>query len=754
MKGIVSTYSNFDVFVLKHDYADSLVLLQEPDGWSEDGIKLTRHTEYHGIFISFTNKLTFRGEAIDYINLAYEIDGINANLRLTKYSLREKDGEIKYVEQYTGLADFKTKKIQNYGLEINFNSNELEDIIKSHQSDDFELERLTSIDDEYLEVLELQKVSLSGRTISGVSRSKIGNLSNLYTSNITNPNFDFLKNDLFQSFNIYKNQYSTVITSIVSKSHERFSSVDSNNNTDEASQMFFVDSTVINSEIINLDIKYDFEFYAGSTKGLNNYTDTVKFFFRILEWNITTNSYDEVLIEEIHSVDIVATFPVQINHFIFSGSKKYVLNSNQGIMLCMRTYGGEDWNNYGPGVFFKSSNLYINTTTFYENSNNLSCLFFHDAIDRLLYIMTGEKNKFYSKFFGRQSSGKYMQNGEAGLVALISGFWARAFDTNSDRYKSMQLSLKNAISSAQAVWNIGVGIETVNLKQRLRFEKLEYFYQQQIVIKLPNQLTNVVRTIDSNLFFSGTEIGFEYGGDYESEVGLDEPNTRTKTVTPIRKSDLKYSRISKIRGDDTGLELIRRKPQLLYPDEDTSQDEHNWWLDLKETYTGLEQLTWEDVLQEEPNGVISPNNYKGMRLTPLRMLFRHGFVLRAGLEPYYNKFIKYASSKANTLLSMFFIGETKAYKENDDILVNDLDRARFLPDIIEGEHYIDDELMDIINGTTRIFYEGEWENIPNIYFKFQFINEKEEVETGYLLDLDIKDTCKFKFQKANENLLR
>ena len=58
MSDIKNTYSNFDVFVLKSEYSSSLILLQEPDGWKEDSLQLTRHKEYHGIFTSFTNTLT------------------------------------------------------------------------------------------------------------------------------------------------------------------------------------------------------------------------------------------------------------------------------------------------------------------------------------------------------------------------------------------------------------------------------------------------------------------------------------------------------------------------------------------------------------------------------------------------------------------------------------------------------------------------------------------------------------------------
>lgn len=740
MSNIHSTNDNYVEFYLKSEFNYTLKLKQEPLGWNEDDIKLTRHKDYHGIVTEYTQDLTFFDEAVDYINNAYKIGGINTNLYLIKRRLDDSENEVKFIEEYLLLADFNTKKEEKGGLKIKFNSNELEEIIKSHETDTFEIERLLSIDNKNLDALELFKLQLSGRTITGVGESKL-NLN--FQTIIVN---DIIKRT-YQGSYIKKNIKVTPVTTLISNGNERHSSVDYILDSDYASKMFVVDSITV-GETLAIKMNYDCGFLIKGKVDFN-----IKAFIKKFEWD--GFHYNEILSDELKSVNVNGNN--QFNYINFNGSKEYQLNSNQGLMICyesnydlLEAFAGGM--NNGPYALFEKQNIKINFYAFYENSTSLSFTFLHDCVERLMYIMTGKKGLFKSNYFGRTELG-YPQDGEGSLIGLISGFWARAFDPASEKYKSLQISLKDVITSVQAVFNIGVTVENFNLEKRLRFEELNYFYRDTPIIKLPNQLSNVTRTIDKELFFSGAEFGFEQGGNYDNEVGLDEPNVRTETVTPIRKSKLKYRRVSKIRGDDTGLELTRRKPQLLFPEDDTAEDEHNWFLDLKRTLGGYTQKIWSDRLQELPTGINSPEDFKGMLFTPLRMLLRHGLILRSGLEPYIDKFIMYANSVSNRNLSMLFIGETKQYKENSNVLVNDLPRSKFEPEIIEGEHDIDDSLMKLIKGSTSVLINGQYEDVPNLYFPIEFINEKEEIERGYFLELERK-SGKFKFQKTNENLIK
>lgn len=759
MANIRSGNSNFVLFVLKSDNSASLEMLEEPLGWNDDELELTRHIKYHGIFTKFTKGLRFHSEAKDYIENAYVLGGLNTNLRLTKFIIKDvidKDGnsDVKFIQRYTALADYNTKVIKGNLLEIKFNSNDLAELIKSHESDTFEIERVDSIDDVNLDKLKLNSIAIKGRTLTSAGEQVI----NLLT-------FKLLPDGTKYQKVIINNDANACLTTVVTQGSLRHTAIVTNqfdesdpSEGDTAAAMFFVD---VVAEGATSDIDFNFEFKVHLRRVGNSPTVShIKCDLVLYEWNGT--GYDEISVE-----NIVDVFPIQDNWLTVerSGNRKFDnVKFNQGLAF--------KWHSVGDfrteARFFKHT-ITIDIIDFFEASPDLSFMFTHDIYERLIYILTGEKNKFYSKFFGRKglkdSNGNelYVQDGlddnnnlGGGLIGIMSGFWVRDFNPLSEKYKSLQISLKDLLSSCHDVFNTGMGIETINFKERLRVEEQKYFYRTDTVVKLPLQISKEKRIVDKKLFFSALTLGYSKGGDYENEIGLDEPNTKTEYITPIRKSKNKYIKNSKIRADEYGMELIRRKPQVSFPDEDTTEDEHNWFLDLVRDDLVIEdkyrQAEWDDRLDKVPVGIHSPTTFRSMIFTPLRILFRHGWIIRSGIEPYLLKNIKYISSIANSNLKMKFINEQE-HSENSDIVVNELERSRFLPEIIEFEHPVDEDLIDLIFGTTETLVNGSLEQVPNFYFKFEWINEYEEIERGYLLDLKPKGKGKWKFLIANENLL-
>ena len=728
MSNIVNGYSEFVEFRLTATNVDSFILDSEPIGWKEDDLELDRHKDYHGIFTNFTNNLEFINEAKDYIDRAYKVGGINTDLTLTKSVLVDDGDDVIFKTRYTAKADFSTMSKTATKLSIKFNSNNLAELIKSHESDEFEIEStdvnnpLTSIDDDFIDPLVLDKVEIKGREIL-LSGESVNNTDEQFYRSI---------NSLIPR------------TKLISTSIPRFSSVDLSDAPFldvKASNMFFVDSVDNTEETKQFKLTYDLEF-DGSTS-----TEPLQVLLIKYQRNIPLSKYDPI--ESTLLYEVPATNNVASIHS-FNGVIDLVAEWNQGFVIWVS----------GDNTYVKmyKYDLKITRESFYEKSPNLDCIFSHDLSSRLMYILTGRKDAYYSKYFGREELG-YSEDGEAGLIALMSGFWVRAFDKSSEKYKPLKISLKDQIESNRAVFNTGIGIETVGNKERLREEDLKYFYQNEVAVKLPNQIKNEKRTVDKDLFFSGLTFGYNKVFDYENQVGLDEPNTKTDYVSPIRKSTKKYKKTSKIRADEYPFELIRRKPQVNFPLEDTKYDSDNWFKDLKRTnFQGYEEKDYTDRLQELPTGIYSPETFRSSFFTPLRMLMRHAWVFRAGIEVYLDRKIKYISKDKNSTLRTHATTDwskalDKPYAENEAILVGDLERSRFLPEIVEFEHPVSDELMEWINGTTTMVINGSEEEVPNMYFKFEYQNENGILERGYLLNLKPNKEGKWKMQLSNENLI-
>ena len=215
--------------------------------------------------------------------------------------------------------------------------------------------------------------------------------------------------------------------------------------------------------------------------------------------------------------------------------------------------------------------LKVDENSFHEKTETKAILAY-ELVDRLVTIATGKERVFYSDFLGRTDLG-YPVDGKGSLTGCTHGFWVRNFDKFpiptegppkiENLFKPLTTSFKDCVSSLDAVWCAGIGIENVNNKEIVRLEELSYFYNKNVTIKLPNQVKNVKRSIAVDKYYSSIEVGYELGGTYEEACGLDEYNTKTTYTTVINRLNNVFQKLSKYRADSYGLEFARRKQKVL-----------------------------------------------------------------------------------------------------------------------------------------------------------------------------------------------
>src|SRR5690606_32622916 len=152
--------------------------------------------------------------------------------------------------------------------------------------------------------------------------------------------------------------------------------------------------------------------------------------------------------------------------------------------------------------------------------------------------------------------------------------------------------------------------ENFRNKERVRIEHLSYFYNRNVTIKLPNKVSNLKRSVSTDYFFSGLEIGYDKGGKYDEAQGLDEYNSKANYISCISRIKNQLSLISKYRADMYGAEFARRKPQSKTVNEDTAYDQDVFMFDLKPIVTStksnyglLNQRLWQDDFENVPTGV-------------------------------------------------------------------------------------------------------------------------------------------------------
>jgi hypothetical protein len=743
MGTINQSYFNRVKYTLSHPETGSLVI-DEPIGWNNDEKEFARNEEYHGIFTNFSNNLKFIESGADFILLIDELYGINAQLRLTKDERHPKTDL--WVRSYDGYLDLSTKEEEDGQVSVKFNSGGLEQLLKARESEQVEVDRSTSIEGNTLDPLSINEISLQGRRVflktdwesKGGTEAycKVGDESDAGASGSGSAG---------------------VPMKIINKSHEEaqdilqdsgysLRNVSSGTPKGAAGMMFFAVSD--KDRILNINIDLSFSFVVDQ---------------KDVDWayfGINLTKYKNGV-----AFDVIERFPffeLKNKDEIFNASGRNFSNKQiskqidlkKGESLSVESLMRYDLKNRNNARLKLLVSNIVGTLKIEEDSHEdptkAKFILAHELLDKLCEITTNKKGIFRSNYFGRKDLG-YAKDGPGAYNGLTHGFWVRGFDklptpteTVINPFKPLTTSLKDCLASFSAIHNTGFGIEKVGYKEIAVVEDLKYFYNRNVTIRLPNQVKKMKRSVATEYYYSSVEMGYEKGGNYEEAMGLDEYNVKSTFTTAITRLKNVYVKISKYRADSYGREFARRKQKSLGDTIDTPYDNDVFIMDLKPTVNGsFEERKYADDFDKKPSGVHSPETATNLRLSPLNMMFRHGWVVATGLIKYSSEYLRYASSKSNSNLKTKLKGKNE-YAENGNIVNSEIEKARFVPEYVEFEHVVDFEIMQQIEGKSRILGT----EINNVYGLIEYRNEKNEFEKGWLMNLKPNDK-KWKVLKAN-----
>jgi len=728
------TFKEHVKYTLSHPRYGSQVI-EEPEGWNNDDKEIDRNVDYHGIFPKFSNSLKFVGTGRDYLKMIYELYGPNTSVRLVKESTNPESDLFE--RAYDGFLDMSTYEEEDNKIGIKFNSGGLEQILKAREGDPFEVERETTVDGKPMEPLRIDKVALDGRKIF---------LKTVYEVKAPdNYGVMFIESNSGAT----RHQTVGVPLKLVDKSHEEAQDISINTNgtrdNGTVGNMFFLYSEVART----LKIKFSLTFRVSVVNQAHlDYAYFLCGFTRYYGPDLIAG--DRTSLFEAHENEIRNTLLGTFHTVTFNQT----VNIGVGDSLALEFLELADFRldahaEMRIGIDSMVGTLSIEEDSFYEPSTSKFVLA-HELLDRYTEIMTNQKGNFYSQYFGRRDLG-YPADGPGAWLGLAHGFWVRGFDKlpigtdeEPNPYKSLTTSFKDAISSFGATHNVGLGIEKIGFKERIVVEDLKYFYNRNVTIKLPFQVKKVKRSVATKYFYSSIEIGYEKGGQYEEAMGLDEYNGKSVFTTVLTRLKQSYIKISKFRADSFGKEFARRKPKYRYATTDTQYDEDVFEMDLKPGAFGIfQERKWRDDFSQAPTGTYDPESATNLRLSPFNMLLKHGWMIMAGFTKELTEYISYASSTGNSKLKTKLIAGNE-YAENGKIRNNELERARFIGEYVEFEHLVDFKIMQQVDGFTEI----NGRKIYNVYGLVEYINDNNETERGYLMNLKPNDN-KWKVLKFN-----
>ena len=676
-----------------NDTKKSIVFTHDPKGWDKSDRTLKREKNF-GIMTELSKNLTFVKEAADFYNEAYEFKGGEADITLEEYRFNPNTSHP-YLYS-SGTHDFSEFKGNSKQAKVPFKSGGLNSLIKSQIKEKFELERLESINGNVIDPIEKQTVALTSREILLVSQLES-------TIDESSTNFFVRTIPMETISNSDQENIPTVVSpgsDIVPYTAD--GSLDGEDLNPNASQYFYLSSDV--AKTIDVDVDIDLDINGPGQKFLD---------VAILHRDAQDDTTEFRIIYD--------TSYANIKNYAFTYSGTFDLEAGDSLLLIYIASNNQLGTPIPHVVFNKKPTITVTENSEREDSQTVA-VFLKDVGEKLMQIITGEKGRFYSNF---------LTNGTFSKAALTSGFWIRQFYE-----KNMQISLDEFLTTLNAVFNIGYGIEVKNGKETLVVEDLKYFFQSGTAIFLNEQVTDLEYENAKEFCHSSLEFGYDDNGEYEEAMGLDEPNIKTGFTTPLKRVETKYSKISKAKAGTYPKEFARRKLKKNYPTTDTNYDKWLFLLDLKEGLgEALEERTWADDFETKPTGVFSPETITNLRLTPSQIEKRHEWFYGVGLLKHPEEKVRYSNTEGNNSLTTKEVGKPER-SERDDININDLEKSRFQPKTATFKHPLNYDIIQQLNGTTNV----NGREVPNVYFRVQFIDDLGEKQTGYLMQKTQKRT--------------
>ena len=699
----------------------------DPINWDNSEKTLKRSPKTFGVVTELSKDLEFVKESKAFLDTAYLIKGIEASVSMEEYrNYPDKDGD--YLHS-TGVFDFSQYKTSKIKTKVPFKTGGLNAQIKAQFKEKLELERLESITGAAIDELSKIDFNLSARQILRLSELKsepyetsqyYGDVSNSYPEilNIT-PLMSLVSDS--DSANLQQ-----VVLEPVGLTISGAPILDRLNL--EQGNCFYFNSDLAKTITATIDIDVELSGSYDSRVCFVALIKTDSNFNRIAHPN-------EVLYDDGSLIN--GTLLLKVNTTI---SIDLAQNENLSLVVFADVFRNSGVANAQIRYYPKPITINISEDSTFSDTPT-KAVRFHEVGEKLMQIITGKKKAFYSEFFGRKDLG-YANNGDFANVAFSLGFWIRQFFD-----KNLQFSLSDYLETANAIFNTGYGIEMINGKETLVLEDLKYFFQEEIGIVLPNQVSNVEREVATEFYNSSIEVGYEKpDGDilYQEAMGLDEYNGKRGFTQPITRVDTTFKKISKARADRYGIEFARRKPKESFPEQDTRYDSSAFLFDLIDEIGQFRERLWQDDYETAPTGVYSPETATNLRLTPFRNLERHGWFFGSGLQKFQTDKIRFSNSTLKSKLTTKKTSEV-ARSENGDILVSDLKRPRFIPEWVAFDYKVDFAINEMVYGKTN----ANGRMIPNYYFKIQFINELGLTEYGYLFELKPNKEGKWKILTAN-----
>jgi hypothetical protein len=288
----------------------------------------------------------------------------------------------------------------------------------------------------------------------------------------------------------------------------------------------------------------------------------------------------------------------------------------------------------------------------------------HDVFQNICNKITGQNDSFYSEYFGYVGAPyhTYSAKGCGADYALLTGHNIRNYPV-ADR--PFQGSFKELFESCDAMFNLGLGVETIGGIQKIRVEPKSYFYTKTAIDGIYMDFpAKIQRTIEKDLFVNMIEVGYNQWQPEEIN-GLDEFNSVRQYSLALKTIGEKLEIKSSIIASGSIIEVTRRKQFDATLTTDTKYDNNIFIIALNKSNPTICEKN-ENFAQV--NNLLSPETAYNIRLSPVRNMLRHGNRINSSLLKKVGTDYKFSYGEGNFIMESEFTADNCPGSYNNELL--------------------------------------------------------------------------------------
>lgn len=717
-------YYQQERFILNSSIGRLIIDREDPIGWREVDISIDRSSTSDTLFTEVKQSLEFYKTGKNYLDRLAAVEGSEAIVSLRREHF--KGGRWRVRNE--GFLDFSTRTWNYIKTSADYVENTFSETFKNNFKEQFELSRLEDINGSTLEPLELGVLNNTGHRI--LLQSRI-NQAEGEISNITE--LQDASNSLFNSFSAVPmlESYSSDsrVASFVSPSSFGLNFDNGLSDLPISQSLFYIASGGNGEKDINVKIEgtFNLDQYSISNNFSTDFIALGVYKFELLP----DGTYKRIHPPESVLWESTGNDPLTfVNQEIdFSLDQNISISNNEALFLgwifsanAVNTPLDIDIQiSYPQETFLKITE----ESYFAPTRNDVVTLF--DAVQRVVNIIDKD-----AVFESTLLSDKYKG------VVLASGETVRNVLYEDSKPTVATTSFEDIYKFLFTLEPVGYDVTTVNGKNVIRLEPIEYFWNTAQKIDIGDSI-EVEYDTDQSKLFSSIEIGYSESGENEEVYGLQVSHVVNTFTTPINSTNTVYNATNKWIASPEEHELTRRKPFVDFPDEDTQYDKNVLVYDCILENGVYSFREWEDDFTSV-TGIFSPETFYNARFSPINCLLRHGKWFKSGLgKPIFqSQFIRFASTTGNKVLSTTLI-DGNTYTEGDNVLISDLDDPILTADNVSLTTPYSESKEDQI----RAIDNGE----RAAYSVVRFVDQRGLQGFGIITSCEIKDNIKLELKQ-------